>query len=91
MLNRLLQSLNQQLPTNIQHIIQIQMKDLKILPYIYPQTTMLELPQDQYYALSIITTYMGLNDGIKWPYYFITGSGGIGKSYIINIIINMLD
>src|ERR1043165_1958486 len=33
---------------------------------------------------------MDRNDGIKWPYYFITGSAGIGKSYIINLIINML-
>lgn len=90
-LNRLLQSLNQHLPTNIQHIIQIQMEDLKILPHIHPQSTMLELPHDQYHALSTISTYMGPNNGIKWPYYFITGSGGTGKSYIINLIINMLN
>jgi len=90
MLDRLLQSLNQQLPTNIQQIIQIQMEDLKILPHIYPRTAMLELPEDQYYALNIITTYMGPNNGTKWPYYFITGSGGTGKSYIINMIIDTL-
>ena len=33
---------------------------------------------------------MGKNDRMKWPYYFITKLGGIGKSYIINLIINML-
>ena len=34
--------------------------------------------------------YMGRNDGIKWPYYLITGSAGTGKSYVIKIITNML-
>jgi len=34
---------------------------------------------------------MGQNDGVKWPYYFITSSAGTGKSYIVNLIINMLD
>ncbi len=34
---------------------------------------------------------MGQNDGIKWPYYFITDSVGTGKSYIVNLIINILN
>ncbi len=91
MLDRLLQSLREQIPTNIYHIIQTQMENIKILPYIFPETTMLQLPRDQYRALSIISTYMGPNDGTKWPYYFITGSAGTGKSYIIHMIINMLN
>jgi hypothetical protein len=82
MLSRLLQSLHQQLPTNLSRIVEIQMESLKILPQVFPETAMLELPQDQYRVLSVISMYMGKNDGIKWPYYFITGSGGTGKSYI---------
>ena len=35
--------------------------------------------------------YLGPSDGIKWPYYFITGSAGTGKSYMINLIKDMLD
>ena len=90
MLARLLHSLHQQLPTNLLRIVEIQMESLKILPQVFPETAMLELPQDQYRVLSVISMYMGKNNGIKWPYYFITGSRGTGKSYIINLIINML-
>ena len=34
--------------------------------------------------------YLGKNDGVKWPYFFITGSAGTGKSYIIHMIVNLL-
>src|SRR5438034_1680526 len=64
--------------------------NIKLLPPLLPEATMLELPQDQYHALSTITAYMSKNDGIRWPYYFMTGSAGTGKSYIINLIINIL-
>ena len=90
MLNRLLLSLGNELPDDLSHIIRIQMENLKILPPTLPETTILELPHDQYRALSTITMYMGRNDGFKWPYYFITGSAGTGKSYVIKIITNML-
>uniref|UniRef100_U9ST01 Uncharacterized protein n=1 Tax=Rhizophagus irregularis (strain DAOM 181602 / DAOM 197198 / MUCL 43194) TaxID=747089 RepID=U9ST01_RHIID len=73
MLSRLLSSLNQQLTQNISSIIQMQMESLKLLPHVFPETAMLELPQDQYRALNTIRMYMGENDGIKWPYFFITG------------------
>jgi len=91
MLDRLLQSLNNQLTTNISEIIRIQLDNLKILPHVYPETAMLELPHDQYHVLSTISMYMGKSNNRKWPYYFITGSAGTGKSYIINMIKNMLD
>src|SRR5204863_8639078 len=91
MLNRLLQSLQQHLPATLSHIVQIQMESLKILPHVLPETAMLELPYDQYRTLSTISMYMGRNNGVKWPYFFITGSGGTGKSYIINMITNILN
>ncbi|CAB4412311.1 unnamed protein product [Rhizophagus irregularis] len=90
MLSRLLSSLSQQLTQNISSIIQMQMESLKLLPHVFPETAMLELPQDQYRALNTIRMYMGENDGIKWPYFFITGSAGTGKSYIIHMIVNIL-
>src|SRR6185295_5251590 len=65
MLDRLLQSLTNQLPVNISQIIRNQLNNLKILPHIYPETTMLELPQDQYHVLSTISTYMGKNSNQK--------------------------
>ncbi|GET03473.1 AAA family ATPase [Rhizophagus clarus] len=90
MLSRLLESLSIHLSTDLKHIIQTQMDDLKLLPRIYPETAMLELPQDQYHVLLTINMYLGKNDGVKWPYFFITGSAGTGKSYIINMITNIL-
>ncbi|CAG8805574.1 5343_t:CDS:2, partial [Gigaspora margarita] len=46
MLDRLLYSLNNQLPTNLYSIIQSQLETLKILPHIFPLTATLELPAD---------------------------------------------
>src|SRR6185437_12822432 len=89
-LDRLLQSLNEQLPTNLKHIIQYQIENLKILPHYPLPIAILELPRDQYYTLSTISTYIGPNNGTKYPYFFITGPAGTGKSYIIHFIINML-
>ena len=64
-LSRLLQSLENELPETLSHIIQIQLENLKILPPILPETAVLQLPHDQYHALSTITMYMGKNDSIK--------------------------
>jgi len=90
MLDRLLHSISNHIPTTLSDIIKIQMNNLKLLPHIFPQTVMLDLPTDQYQALSTINMYMGEDDGVNYPYYFITGSGGTGKSYMINLITNML-
>ncbi len=65
MLDRLLQSLNEQLPMNLQHIIQIQMENLKILSHIFSEIAIFELPSNQYRTLSTIIIYIGQNDGIK--------------------------
>jgi len=46
MLDRLLQSLREQISTNIYHIIQIQIENIKILSYIFSETTMFQLSQD---------------------------------------------
>ncbi|EXX50623.1 PIF1-like helicase domain-containing protein [Rhizophagus irregularis DAOM 181602=DAOM 197198] len=90
MLSRLLESLSIHLTTDLTQIVHAQLTDLKLLPHIYPKTAMLELPQDQYRVLSAISMYLGRNDGVRWPFFFITGSAGTGKSYVINMITRML-
>ena len=77
MLDRLLQILSDHLPANLSTVIISQMNNLKLLPSIFPETVMLELPQDQYHALSTINMYLGRNDGIKWPYFLSSAQQGL--------------
>ncbi|CAI2183528.1 10167_t:CDS:2 [Funneliformis geosporum] len=65
MLDRLLQSLHQELSTTIQDIIRLQLENIKMLLHLLPETAILDLPEDQYYVLSTISSYFGPNDGIK--------------------------
>ena len=37
-----------------------------------------------------MNTYLGKRDITHWPYFFVTRSGGTGKSYIIHLLVNML-
>lgn len=84
--------MNHKLLFTISHIIKVHLPNLKVFPPLLPaETAMLELLQDQYHALSTITTYIGKNNGINWPYFFITGSAGTEKLYIINLIVNMFN
>ncbi|CAG8730066.1 4545_t:CDS:2 [Gigaspora margarita] len=58
-LDRLLHSLNNQLPTNLHSIIiQSQLETLKILSHIFLLTATLELLANQYNAISIISMYI---------------------------------
>jgi len=75
----------------IQNILQIQLNALKQLPPILPHTAMLDLPDEQYRVLNTIVTSLGSISSKKWPYFFLTGSAGTGKSYLIKMIINWLD
>ncbi|CAI2182092.1 15981_t:CDS:2 [Funneliformis geosporum] len=63
MLDRLLQSLHQELSTTIQDIIRLQLENIKMLLHLLPETAILDLPEDQYYVLSTISSYFGPNDG----------------------------
>ncbi|CAG8733634.1 44112_t:CDS:2, partial [Gigaspora margarita] len=89
--DKLLYSLNNQLPTNLHSIIQSQLETLKIFSYIFPLTATLELLANQYNTISIISIYIDRTSNSKWSYYFITELAGTGKSYIIYIIIKMLE
>jgi chromosomal replication initiation ATPase DnaA len=40
--------------------------------------------------MSTLKCHLGQRELRKWPYFFITGSAGIGKSYIIHLLENLL-
>lgn len=89
-LDRLLSNLENIIPQNITEIIKNQLESIKILPPILPQNIIQILPPDQYYIMSTLSCYLGKRKLRKWPYFFITGSAGTGKSYIIHLLENLL-
>ena len=75
------------LPTSISELINIQLQSLRINPPIHTQCNALNLPSDQLNAISTIHNILGPKyKKDKYPYFFITGSAGTGKSFIINLI-----
>ena len=58
------------------------MNALKKLPHITPRVASTDLPRDQYEAITVLLNMMGSRNN-QWPYYFLTGSAGTGKSFII--------
>jgi len=74
----------------VAEILDAQIKSLIHLPPILTKTIMLDLPEDQYQVVNTIIQNLGPISKKKYPYFFITGSAGTGKSYIANIIANYL-
>ncbi|CAI2179547.1 11481_t:CDS:1, partial [Funneliformis geosporum] len=62
MLDRLLQSLHQELLTIIQDIRKLQLENIKMLPHLLPETAILNILENQYYVLSTISSYHSPND-----------------------------
>jgi len=86
-LDTLLNNLQSILPTSISELIYIQLQSLRINPPIHTQCNALNLPSDQLNAISTIRNILGPKyKKDKYPYFFITGSAGTGKSFIINLI-----
>ena len=52
---------------------------------------MLNLPNEQYILYNTIIANLGPMTSNKYPFFFITGSGGTGKTYITKTIINWLE
>ena len=75
---------------NITEILNAQIESLIHLPPMLPKTFMLDLPEDQYRVVNTIIQNLGPVSKNKYPYFFITGSAGTGKSYIASIIANYL-
>lgn len=82
----LLETLRTTMSPSVARILTIQLDALKKLPPTMPHTAVLQLPEDQYKVLSTITETLGPLHKKKYPYFFITGSAGTGKSYVTNII-----
>jgi ABC-type ATPase involved in cell division len=51
---------------------------------------MFNLPEEQYILYNTIVSNLGSLQSKKHPFFFIIGSGGIGKSFIIKLIIDWL-
>ena len=86
-LDTLINNLQPVLPSSVSELISIQLNFLRINPPILPQSNVLNLPEDQLNALSTISNILGpKNQKNKYPYFFITGSAGTGKSFLINLI-----
>jgi ATP-dependent DNA helicase PIF1 len=91
LIEELFLSLQPILTEDIRKIIHMQINSIKLLPPIIPAIPMTELPTSQYYCMQTIKNYLGPRDGQHYPYFFITGSAGTGKSFITNLIINELN
>jgi hypothetical protein len=91
LIEELFHSLQTILTENTQNIIRMQIDSIKLLPPILPAIPMTGLPTSQYHCMQTIKNYLGPKDGQHYPYFFITGSAGTGKSFITNLIINELN
>src|SRR5271154_1569708 len=91
LIEELFSSLQSILTEDIQKIIHLQINSIKLFPPILPTIPMAELPTSQYYCMQTIKNYMGPRDGQHYPYFFVTGSAGTGKSFIVNLIVNLLN
>ncbi|EXX64060.1 Pif1p [Rhizophagus irregularis DAOM 197198w] len=92
LLESLINNLQTIIPASITELLTIQLNSLRIDPPIYSHCNALTLPNDQLNALSTIRNILGgpSHQKNKHPYFFITGSSGTGKSFLINLIINDL-
>lgn len=90
-LDTLINNLQPIIPSSVSDLIDMQKSYLRINPPILPPCNALNLPDDQLKVLSIICNTLGpKHQKNKYPYFFITGSAGTGKSFIINLIIDDL-
>jgi len=89
LLDSLLTQLNT-LPTSLSDIIRMQMTILYRTPPILPQTVISDLPSDQFHALDCLTNKFGPLSRHNYPYYFLTGAAGTGKSYVANLFVQFL-
>src|SRR5688572_3212189 len=81
-LDTLINNLQPVLPSSVSNLISIQLSFLRINPPILSQCSALNLPDDQLNALSTICNTLGpKHQKNKYPYFFITGSAGTGKSF----------
>jgi len=89
-MTNILEHLGSNVTPQLAEMLSIQLNDLKRLPSLLPQVAVLDLPEDQYIVFNTITENLGPLHAKRYPYFFITGSAGSGKTYIANLIIDWL-
>ena len=91
LLESLIHNLRSIVPSSVSNLLNLQLSSLRINPPILPRCNSLNLPNDQLHVLSTLRNVLGSsNQSNKYPFFFITGSAGTGKSFILNLIINDL-
>src|SRR6185312_8283703 len=89
-LDSILHRLSNELSIRNIDILRMQLLSLQPAPYIMPCSLTLNLPSDQYYVMNTLTHWMGSMSNDKYPYFFVTGSAGTGKTYIIRLLCQFL-
>src|SRR6266542_2227779 len=88
--NQLIQKITSNLNIDLQITINQQLISLiNTTPNITRYSSIIST-NDQYFNYNILTSSWELAHQGKHPYYFLTGSAGIGKSYMLNLITTYL-
>src|SRR5256714_724843 len=74
------------LHTDLQNIIGNQLLRLSCQPTFSSNFSSMFLSEDQYKIYNILTNSWGKQENFKHPYFFLTGSAGTGKSFMIEQI-----
>ena len=85
-----LQSQLVSLPISVSNLIRMQMTLLYRMPPILPKDIIAHLPSDQFAALDCLTNKFGSLSRTKYPYYFLTGAAGTGKSHCVRLFVQFL-
>ena len=86
LVNNLVTSLH----TDLQNIIGNQLISLLRQPILSTKFLSMKFSPDQYKIYNIITNSWGQKEFSKHPYFFLTGSAGTGKSFMIQQIVEFL-
>ena len=87
----LISNLVTSLHTNLQEIVGKQLLNLLKQPNPSTNLSSMLLSEDQYKIFDILTNNWGKKEHFKHPYFFLTGSAGTGKSFMIQQIVNFLN
>jgi hypothetical protein len=89
-ISRILNDLADNITPHVADILTKQLDALKLIPPNFPQNAMLNLPEEQYILYNTIVSNIGSLQSKKYPFFFITGSGGTGKTFITKLIIEWI-
>jgi len=86
----LIDNLITSLHTNLQNIIRNQLLNLSRQPNPSIRLSSMIFSNDQYKVFNILINNWGQREYSKHPYFFLTGSAGTGKSFMIQQVVNYL-